>query len=80
MRQSEILNGIEVADKDGNIIGNSRVAAFKGISQVVISRIVMCSPGMVLLPVVMEKLEKVKWFKSMPVLHAPFQVMAVGCL
>ena len=39
----------------------------------------MAAPGMFALPVIMEKMEKQAWFKSRPVLHAPFQVMGVGC-
>ena len=39
----------------------------------------MAAPGMFALPVIMEKMEKQSWFKSRPVLHAPFQVMGVGC-
>ncbi|GLH16923.1 Sideroflexin-2, partial [Gryllus bimaculatus] len=46
MRQNELLHGIDVCDENDNTIGKSRVAAAKGISQVVISRIVMCAPGM----------------------------------
>lgn len=34
MRQQEIINGIDVSDEKGNIIGTSRLAAVKGISQV----------------------------------------------
>lgn len=34
MRQQEIVNGIEVADEKGNIVGSSRLAAVKGISEV----------------------------------------------
>lgn len=40
----------------------------------------MAAPGMLLLPVVMEKFEKIAWFKRMTVLHAPFQTLAVGGL
>ena len=43
------------------------------------SRIAMAAPGMFALPVIMEKLETQKWFKSRPFLHAPFQVMGCGC-
>ena len=45
----------------------------------VISRISMAAPGMFALPVIMERMEKQSWFKSRPVLHAPFQVLGVGC-
>lgn len=80
MRQTEILKGIDVLDENGNKMCQSRLAAVKGISQVIISRIVMCAPGMLILPVIMERLEKYKWMKKIQILHAPIQVMAVGCL
>lgn len=79
MRQNELKFGIEVEDEKGNIVGKSRLAAATGITQVVASRITMAAPGMVILPVIMERLERKNWFKRLSVLHAPFQVMMVGC-
>lgn len=79
MRQNELQNGIDVEDENGNVVGKSRLAAASGITQVVISRVVMAAPGMLVLPVIMERLEKINWFKRLSVLHAPFQVMCVGC-
>lgn len=79
MRQNELKFGIEVEDEKGNIVGKSRLAAATGITQVVVSRIAMAAPGMILLPVLMERLERKNWFKRLSVLHAPFQVMMVGC-
>lgn len=78
MRQNEILDGIMVEDENGKEIGKSRLAAVKGISQVAFSRIFMAAPGMLLLPVIMEKLERYPWFKRMTFFHAPFQTLAVG--
>lgn len=80
MRQNEISQGIDVSDSNGNIVGKSRLAAVKGISQVVVSRIVICAPGMLILPIIMERLEKYNWMKRITMLHAPMQVMAIGCL
>lgn len=80
MRPNEIANGVDVQDSEGNHIGRSRFAAIKGISQVVFSRIVMCAPGMIILPIIMEKLERNASFKRMTYLHAPFQTAMVGCL
>lgn len=80
MRQTELLYGIDVQDENGNVVTQSKVAAAKGISQVVISRIVMAAPGMTILPVIMERLEKLDWMKRITWLHAPMQVMFVGCL
>ena len=80
MRQNELLQGIDVVDEDNRIIGQSKLAAVKGISQVVISRIVMCAPGMLITPIFMEKLEKYPWMKRIKSFHAPIQVMFVGYL
>ncbi|KAK4308801.1 hypothetical protein Pmani_019521 [Petrolisthes manimaculis] len=78
MRQNELIQGIPVSDKDGNELANSRAAAAKGISLVVFSRILMAAPGMTLLPVVMERLEKQRWLRNNPRLNAPFQILACG--
>lgn len=79
MRQNELIYGIDVQDENGNIVGKSRLAAGKGISQVITSRIAMCAPGMLLLPIMMEKLETYPWFRRISMLHAPIQVMICGC-
>lgn len=79
MRQNELLYGIDVEDEDGKIVGKSSFAAGVAISQVTLSRVVMAAPGMLLLPVLMQKLEKRAWFNRMKILHAPFQVVLVGC-
>lgn len=81
MRQQELLQGIEVCDENGNAIGTSRVAAAKGISQVVLSRIVMCSPGMVLLPYITAQLEaRSSLFRRLPGASGPFQLVMNGLL
>lgn len=46
MRQGELLNGIAVSDEKGKKVTESKIAAAKGISQVVSSRIFMAFPGM----------------------------------
>ncbi|KAF5295983.1 hypothetical protein FQA39_LY12755 [Lamprigera yunnana] len=79
MRQNEIIYGIDVEDDAGHKLCQSRCAAVKGISQVVISRIIMCAPGMLILPVIMERLETYRWMKRIKPLHGPIQVILVGC-
>ncbi|XP_070340192.1 sideroflexin-2 isoform X1 [Equus asinus] len=64
MRQQELIEGICVKDRNDNEIGQSRRAAAIGITQVVISRITMAAPGMILLPVLMERLEKLCFMKG----------------
>uniref|UniRef100_A0A671L4B8 Sidoreflexin n=1 Tax=Sinocyclocheilus anshuiensis TaxID=1608454 RepID=A0A671L4B8_9TELE len=78
MRQQEILNGIAVTDEDGKILGHSRKAAVKGITQVVISRVTMAAPGMIILPIIMQRLEKYRFMQKITFLHGPLQVMMVG--
>ncbi|KAJ9589711.1 hypothetical protein L9F63_017083 [Diploptera punctata] len=79
MRQNELIYGVDVYDENDNIVTQSRVAAAKGISQVVFSRIIMCAPGMTILPIIMARLEQYPWMQKIKPLHAPFQVMGVGC-
>lgn len=79
MRQQELIQGISVKDRNQNELGHSRRAAAVGITQVVISRITMAAPGMILLPVVMERLERLHLMKKLKVLHAPLQVLLCGC-
>ncbi|XP_071560273.1 sideroflexin-2-like [Temnothorax nylanderi] len=78
MRQNEIANGVDLVDEDGRKLTKSKLAAVKGISQVVISRIVMCAPGMLILPPIMERLEKYAWMQRIKPLHAPIQIMMCG--
>ncbi|KAK7084179.1 Sideroflexin-2 [Halocaridina rubra] len=80
MRQNEIKNGICVVTENGKEVTESKVAAMKGISQVVVSRIFMAAPGMTILPVVMERLEKQSWLVRNPRLNAPFQTFACGVI
>ncbi|XP_072883019.1 sideroflexin-2 isoform X3 [Hemitrygon akajei] len=75
----EIINGITVTDENENKLGESRIAAVKGITQVVISRVTMAAPGMIILPIIMEKLEKYPFMQRIKFLHAPLQVTLVGC-
>nr|XP_012625614.1 sideroflexin-2 isoform X4 [Microcebus murinus] len=67
MRQQELIQGICVKDRNHKEIGHSQRAAAIGITQVVISRITMAAPGMILLPVIMERLEKLRFMQ--PHLH-----------
>ncbi|KAM6951742.1 sideroflexin-2-like [Aplochiton taeniatus] len=78
MRQQEILNGIAVTDDNGNNLGHSKKAAVKGITQVVVSRVTMAAPGMIILPIIMQRLEKFKFMQRIALFHGPIQVMMVG--
>lgn len=80
MRSRELVDGIPVFTEDGERVGESTVAAKKAITQVTLSRIFMASPGMLLPPLVMARLEKTL-LKKRPILAAPIQIGLVGvCL
>ncbi|KAM7042425.1 sideroflexin-1 isoform 2-T3 [Acridotheres tristis] len=81
MRQRELKFGIPVTDEDGKRLGDSPRAAQQAITQVVISRILMASPGMAIPPFIMNTLEKKAFLKRFPWMSAPIQVGLVGiCL
>ncbi|KAJ8408776.1 hypothetical protein AAFF_G00245940 [Aldrovandia affinis] len=81
MRQRELKHGIPIMDENDNRLGESTKAAQQAISQVVVSRILMASPGMAIPPFLMNTLEKRAFLKRFPWMSAPIQVGLVGfCL
>ncbi|VDM52266.1 unnamed protein product [Angiostrongylus costaricensis] len=76
MRQNELKNGMNVTDKDGTVVGTSRLAAIKAISLVVLSRNVIVAPCMILTPIIMERLENLAWFKrNIRRINIPIQLL-----
>lgn len=81
MRQRELKHGIPIMDENDNRLGESSKAAQQAITQVVVSRILMASPGMAIPPFLMNTLEKRAFLKRFPWMSAPIQVGLVGiCL
>uniref|UniRef100_A0A2P2I4I6 Sidoreflexin n=1 Tax=Hirondellea gigas TaxID=1518452 RepID=A0A2P2I4I6_9CRUS len=76
MRQNEVVVGVRLLDDQGQHAGNSKSAAVKGISQVVSSRIVMAAPGMLLLPLIMQQVERLRWYRSP--MNLPLQTLMCG--
>uniref|UniRef100_A0A8C6ULL6 Sideroflexin 2 n=2 Tax=Neogobius melanostomus TaxID=47308 RepID=A0A8C6ULL6_9GOBI len=58
----------------------SQKAAVKGITQVVVSRVTMAAPGMIIIPIIMQRMEKLKFMQRITFLHGPIQVMMVGAI
>jgi len=80
MRSSELMEGIELVDKNDNPIGESKIAAKKAIGQVVVSRVIMAMPGMMIPPFIMNALEKKPFLQRNPRMNAPIQIGLIGCL
>ncbi|XP_076436836.1 sideroflexin-2-like [Babylonia areolata] len=78
MRQSELIDGVVLSDKNDEPVAQSKYAAVKGISQVTTARILMAAPSMTLLPVLMERLETTGLFRRTRGLSAVTQVLLSG--
>lgn len=75
MRQREIKRGIPIFTKEGNErIMISRVAAIKGISECIISRILMAAPGMLLVPMVTQRLQLYCFYQLRPWIVMPIEI------
>ncbi|KAK0424634.1 hypothetical protein QR680_008762 [Steinernema hermaphroditum] len=79
MRYKEFTNGIRLEDEHGNFVARSTSVAKYAIPEVVVSRIGMAVPVMVLIPMIMNQVDKTQWYKRRPWVAAPLQVFLVGC-
>ncbi|KAI1887378.1 hypothetical protein AGOR_G00189680 [Albula goreensis] len=58
MRNSELAEGIDVLDANGNVVGTSRIAARHALLETALTRVVLPMPILVLPPMVMAFLER----------------------
>lgn len=75
MRNHELFTGIEVKDKDGHVVGTSKIAARKAVSETTLTRVLLPLPVLVIPPFAMQVLERTKFLMSRPKLYFPFQVL-----
>lgn len=75
MRKHECNEGIDVLDKNGQVIGTSKVAAKKALTEMAISRAALPIPLLAIPPIVMTMLEKTALLKKNPRLHMPFNIL-----
>merc|ERR1739845_203949 len=81
MRKSELENGVPLQTIEGEDTGESSPkAAQKGISMVVASRIGMAAPGMIAIPLFMDRLEKKGILHKYPRISAPIQIGLLGLI
>lgn len=71
MRFSEIKEGIDVRDKEGNLVGSSQAAAKKALKETAITRALLPIPCVALPPLVMTVLERSRFIASRPKIHLP---------
>ncbi|GAB6029663.1 Sideroflexin-5 [Chamberlinius hualienensis] len=75
MRKHELKQGIEVVDKNENVVGTSQIAAKKALVQMAISRAVIAAPIFIIPPAVMTVLEKTRWLQRNPRLVLPLNAV-----
>ncbi|XP_060102089.1 sideroflexin-5 isoform X4 [Heteronotia binoei] len=73
MRHSELEEGINVLDSNGNVVGSSRIAAKHALLETALTRVVLPMPILVLPPVIVSLLEKTAFLRSRPRLILPVQ-------
>ncbi|XP_075045609.1 sideroflexin-5 [Mixophyes fleayi] len=78
MRHSELEEGIDVLDSNGQIVGSSRIAAKHALIETALTRVVLPMPILVLPPIIMSGLEKTSLLRSYPRLILP--VHSLVCL
>ncbi|VDP11996.1 unnamed protein product [Onchocerca flexuosa] len=75
-RQNELLNGLPVTNEMGHVVAKSKLAACKAVSLVVFSRNVIVTPSMLLIPLIMNALEKRNWYiNHAKLLNIPVQLV-----
>ncbi|KAI9333457.1 Tricarboxylate/iron carrier [Obelidium mucronatum] len=77
MRSKEITEGISVFNDKGETVGKSQSAGWSAISQVAVSRVATAFPAVFLPSVIMSQLEKTKFLKANPRLHAPLNLLTI---
>ncbi|NWZ90469.1 SFXN5 protein, partial [Nesospiza acunhae] len=73
MRHTELEEGIDVLDTNGNIVGSSRVAAKHALLETALTRVVLPMPILVLPPIIMSVLEKTWLLRCWPRMLLPVQ-------
>jgi len=77
MRQNELKEGVDVEDENGVVVGSSKVAAKKAVFETALSRVILPAPILVVPPIIMSYLERMKFLKKNPRLNLP--INAVVC-
>ncbi|CAG7817054.1 unnamed protein product [Allacma fusca] len=80
MRFGELSNGSPIFTSDNKEIGQSKIAARQGVSQVITSRFAMTCPNSVLLPIAMEFLRSKGAFKNHPKVAASLHLCLFGVI
>ncbi|XP_012522170.2 sideroflexin-2-like [Monomorium pharaonis] len=76
MRQREIARGIPIFTKNGDevCVMKSQLAAVKGISECILTRIIMAAPGMLMIPVITQRMRLYRCYQLRPWIGFPVEI------
>lgn len=74
VRRREYLSGIQVRDRDGHVLGLSRIAGAAAVASCIAGRVLVLVPILGLPPVAMHALDRTEWFKRHPRWRIPVLV------
>ncbi|MES1919412.1 Sideroflexin-5, variant 2 [Bonamia ostreae] len=77
MRYNETVKGIELKNKDGEVVGSSKKAAHKALRQVSLSRAIFPIPTILFPALVKSIMERKLVFKNMPRMAMPFNIALI---
>ncbi|XP_076810642.1 sideroflexin-5-like [Clavelina lepadiformis] len=73
MRHSELQTGIQVTDKNDNVVGISRKAAKKALMETAATRAFLPAPILLIPPVLMSMVERTSFLRKYPRMNLPAQ-------
>lgn len=80
MRKNEMINGIDIKDKDGNIVGKSQAAGKSAVMKVAVSRAATSFPALLLPPILMKGFERLSVVQKYPWTKLPLNLAIIGAI
>ncbi|XP_066278337.1 sideroflexin-5-like isoform X2 [Branchiostoma lanceolatum] len=75
MRNNELREGIEVTDKEGHLVGSSKIAAKHALFETAVTRAFLPVPILLLPPLVMSVVERTAWLLARPRMVIPMHAL-----
>jgi len=78
MRGNEMVDGIQIKDEEGNVLGKSAVAGRRAVAQVCLSRVLTSVPVLLIPPYAMILLDRLHYFNIRPKLKTLINLALIG--
>jgi len=77
MRAEEVINGIQVYDDEGTILGKSKKAGLIAVGETAASRVLNAAPVMAIPPLILLTLQRQQWLANRPRLTLPVNLAII---